>query len=84
MTIRSFRVPPAGLHADLEGSEAPGLKREVQLAGVHGNFGRFPDAKDYALAALRNYEPYGEGAKDDVLKTLKLIAYIDNAMKPGP
>jgi tetratricopeptide (TPR) repeat protein len=41
--------------------------------------GRFPDAKEYALAALRNYQTYGEGAKDDVLKTLELIAQIDKA-----
>jgi tetratricopeptide (TPR) repeat protein len=41
--------------------------------------GRFPDAKEYALAALRNYQPYGEGAKDDILDTLKLIAQIDKA-----
>jgi tetratricopeptide (TPR) repeat protein len=54
----------------------------IALALAQG--GRFPDAKEYALAAVRNYETYGEGAKDDVLKTRKLIDYIDNAMKPGP
>jgi Flp pilus assembly protein TadD len=41
--------------------------------------GRFADAREYALAALRNYQTYGEGAKDDVLKTLELIALIDKA-----
>jgi tetratricopeptide (TPR) repeat protein len=45
---------------------------------------RFGDAKEYALAALRNFQTYGEGAKDEVLKTLELIADVDNAMKPGP
>jgi tetratricopeptide (TPR) repeat protein len=42
---------------------------------------RFLDAKEYALAALRNFQTYGERAKDDVLNTLKLIALIDKAMK---
>jgi tetratricopeptide (TPR) repeat protein len=41
--------------------------------------GRFPDAKEYALAALRNFQTYGEGAKDDVLDTRELIALIDKA-----
>jgi tetratricopeptide (TPR) repeat protein len=52
-------------------------QRNVALALVQR--GRFPDAKEYALAALRNYQTYGEGAKDDVLKTLELIAWIDKA-----
>jgi tetratricopeptide (TPR) repeat protein len=41
--------------------------------------GRFPDAKEYALAALRNFQTYGEAAKDEVLKTRKLIEQIDKA-----
>jgi tetratricopeptide (TPR) repeat protein len=41
--------------------------------------GRFLDAKEYAKAALRNYQTYGEGAKDEVLETLELIARIDKA-----
>jgi len=41
--------------------------------------GRLADAKEYALAALRNFQTYGEGAKDEVLKTLALIAWIDKA-----
>jgi tetratricopeptide (TPR) repeat protein len=41
--------------------------------------GRLPDAKEYALAALRNFQTYGEGAKGDVLQTLELIAAIDKA-----
>jgi len=65
---------------DLYGAAKTQFNTAVALA----RRGRFHDAKEYALAALRNYQTYGEGAKDDVLKTLKLIAYIDNAMKPGP
>jgi tetratricopeptide (TPR) repeat protein len=43
--------------------------------------GRYADAKDYAVAALRGYEAYGEGAKENVLTTLKLIAEIDEDLK---
>ena len=43
--------------------------------------GRFADAKDYAVAALRGFEAYGEGAKEKVLKTLKLIADIEKGLK---
>ena len=43
--------------------------------------GRFADAKDYAVAALRGFEAYGEGAKENVLKTLKLIADIEKGLK---
>jgi tetratricopeptide (TPR) repeat protein len=49
------------------------------VAAALARRGRFPDAKEYALAALRNYETYGEGAKDIVLRTLELIAQIDKA-----
>ena len=39
--------------------------------------GRLADAKDYALAALRNYQTYGAGAQQEVQQTLTLIAAID-------
>ncbi len=44
------------------------------------NAGRFADAKDYALAALRNYQTYGASAQEDVQKTLELIAAIDKSI----
>jgi len=43
--------------------------------------GRFANAKDYAVAALLGFEAYGEGAKEKVLKTLKLIADIEKGLK---
>jgi tetratricopeptide (TPR) repeat protein len=52
-------------------------QRNVARALARG--GRFPDAKEYALAALRNFQTYGEGAKNDVLETRELIALIDKA-----
>jgi tetratricopeptide (TPR) repeat protein len=41
--------------------------------------GRLPDAREYALAALRNYQPYGASAAADVQKTLDLVADIAKA-----
>jgi tetratricopeptide (TPR) repeat protein len=52
---------------------------QYNVAGALALRGRLADAKEYALAALRNYQTYGEGAKDDVLDTLKLLAQIDKA-----
>lgn len=42
---------------------------------------RFGDAKEYALATLRNYQTYGASAASDVQKTLELIAHIDKIAK---
>lgn len=39
--------------------------------------GRFPDARDYAAAALRNYEQFGPAAADMVEKTQRLLAEIE-------
>jgi tetratricopeptide (TPR) repeat protein len=52
---------------------------QLSVARALAQRGRFPDAKEYALAALRNFQTYGEGAKDEVLETLELIALIDKA-----
>ena len=56
------------------------LTRE-NVAIALGQWGRFADAKDYAFAGLQGFEAYGEGAKEDILKTLKLIAQIEKGLK---
>jgi tetratricopeptide (TPR) repeat protein len=43
---------------------------------------RFADARDYAHAALRNFQTYGAGAQQDIQDTLDLIARIDKASHP--
>ncbi|MGB2985070.1 MAG: tetratricopeptide repeat protein [Phycisphaerae bacterium] len=45
--------------------------------------GRLPDAREYALAALRNFETYGDAAAQDIQKTQQLIAKIDQAIAKG-
>jgi tetratricopeptide (TPR) repeat protein len=48
-----------------------------------GNAGRLPDALAYARAALRNWEPYGEGAAEMIQETRGLIAEIEGEMGRG-
>lgn len=45
--------------------------------------GRLSDAKDYAAAALRGFQTFGDGAKDAISKTLKLIGLIEQGMEAG-
>ena len=46
------------------------------------NARRFADARDYAHAALRNFQTYGAGAQQDIQKARDLIALIDEASHP--
>jgi tetratricopeptide (TPR) repeat protein len=73
---------------DIRYSEAAGdiygaaqTRSNVALALAQG--GRFADAKEYAAAALRGFQTFGERAKDDILETLKLIALIEHGLKGG-
>ncbi|MEZ6111074.1 MAG: hypothetical protein R3C99_08670 [Pirellulaceae bacterium] len=43
--------------------------------------GRFPDAREYALAALRDYEKFGAGAANEVARTEQILALIDKASR---
>jgi len=43
--------------------------------------GRFADAREYALAALRNYRTYGDRAAADIERTEGLIAQIEQDMR---
>ena len=48
------------------------------------NASRLADAKEYALAALRNFETYGDRAAQEIQKTLQAIAEIEQLSKaPG-
>ncbi|HUU95751.1 MAG TPA: CHAT domain-containing protein [Phycisphaerae bacterium] len=60
---------------------AGGTRFNVALA--LGQAGRFADALDYAQAALRNYETYGEGAAEDVERTRALIVEIKRLQAQG-
>jgi len=45
------------------------------------NAGRLADAREYARAALRNFESFGNRAAEMIEKTRGLVAAIEAAMK---
>jgi tetratricopeptide (TPR) repeat protein len=58
---------------------AAGPRSNVAL--TLANAGRLADAKEYALAALRNYQTYGDRAAQEIQETLRLIAWIEQLSK---
>jgi tetratricopeptide (TPR) repeat protein len=56
-------------------------KIRFNVAAALARAGRFPDALDYAHAALRNFETYGERAAEDIAKTQRVITWIEEKMK---
>jgi hypothetical protein len=50
------------------------------------NTNRLSDAAEYARAALRNYETYGQAAAAEIQKTQQLLARIEQTLNspPGP
>jgi hypothetical protein len=59
--------------------EAGKHQRNISIFMVQAD--RISDGLLYARAALRNFEPYGQGAADVIQKTQGLIAEIEQAMK---
>jgi tetratricopeptide (TPR) repeat protein len=53
------------------------------IAIALANAGRLADAREYAYAALRNFETYGERAAEEIQKTRRVIEMIEEAMKGG-
>ncbi|MEK7404307.1 MAG: tetratricopeptide repeat protein, partial [Acidobacteriota bacterium] len=50
------------------------------VAGALAEAGRFKDAREYAYAALRDFESFGDGARDMLQKTYELIALIEKQL----
>jgi tetratricopeptide (TPR) repeat protein len=65
------------MQGDLYGVGITRLNVALGLAGA----GRFADAMEYAMAALRNFESYGERAVADIERTKSWIAKIEKDMK---
>jgi tetratricopeptide (TPR) repeat protein len=64
-------------HNEWAGDVNGAAKTRFNVALTLARSGRFADAKEYALAALRGYQSFGDRAKNDVMRTLDLIADID-------
>jgi tetratricopeptide (TPR) repeat protein len=58
---------------------AAGTRYNVAVLLIESD--RFVDALEYANAALRNFETYGEDAAEDIQKTRILIAEIEKALQ---
>ena len=58
---------------------AGGTRFNVALALAGAS--RFADARDYALAALRNFETYGDRAAADIANAKRLLAQIEQLRK---
>ncbi|MGQ0605095.1 MAG: tetratricopeptide repeat protein [Anaerolineales bacterium] len=59
--------------------EAGRCRRNVAI--TLANAGRLADAREYAYAALRNYETFDERAAEEIQRTRGLIDRIEKAMK---
>ena len=51
------------------------------VAVTLANVGRLSDAREYAYAALRNYEQYGEATAKEQAQTKQLIEMIEKDLK---
>jgi len=70
------------IHYDeLAGNQYGAGQTRFNVAVTLANAGRLPDAMLYARAALRNFEPYCQGAAQDIQDAQGLIAAIEQAMK---
>jgi tetratricopeptide (TPR) repeat protein len=56
-------------------------KARYNVANALASAGRFADAREYAYAALRNYETYGDRAADKIQKTQELIEQIEEDLQ---
>jgi tetratricopeptide (TPR) repeat protein len=65
------------LTGDLYGAAQDRFNVALALAQA----GRLADAREYALAALRNYETFGDRAAEKIQETRGLVARIEEDMK---
>jgi len=56
-------------------------RTRLNVAVALMNAGRLSDAVEYARAALRNFETYGQAAAAEIQKTQQLLAKIEQAMR---
>ena len=67
-------------YEEMQGNVYGAAQTRFNVALALMDAGRLPDAREYALAALRNYQTYGDRAAADIQETQRLIARIEQAM----
>jgi tetratricopeptide (TPR) repeat protein len=67
---------------EVQGNLYGAAQTRFNVAHALARAGRLPDARQYADAALRDFQTYGANAADDVRKTLTLISIIAKTATP--
>jgi tetratricopeptide (TPR) repeat protein len=67
-------------YKEMAGNQYGAGQTRFNIAVMLAQNGRAADALLYARAALRNFEPYGQGAAKDIEDTKGLIAWIEGLM----
>ena len=68
-------------HHEAQGDLYGAAQTRSNVAIALARAGRFADAREYALVALRNFETYGDRAADMIEQTRQLLAYIESALR---
>ena len=68
-------------YREMQGNLYDAARTRFNVAIGLADAGRLADAREYAHAALRNFETYGDRAADMIQKTQQLIARIEQALK---
>ena len=68
-------------YGETQGDLFGAAQTRSNVAVVLANAKRFQDAREYAHAALRSFETFGEGAEEETRRTRELIARIEQAIQ---
>lgn len=67
-------------YQEAQGNRFGAGKSRRSIARALFKAARFPDAREYALAALRDFESYGDHAAAEIEKTRRLLAQIEQGL----
>jgi len=70
-------------YCEVEGDFYRAAQARYKIAASLAGTGRLADAREYAHAALRNYETFGDRAAEDIQELQKFIAAIEEVLKLG-
>jgi tetratricopeptide (TPR) repeat protein len=68
-------------YEEAQGNQYGAAQTRFNVAIDLAQSGRLSDARQYALAALRDFQSYGDRAADDVADTEQLLAHIDQTIQ---
>ncbi|MGZ0220672.1 MAG: hypothetical protein ACKVIY_16855, partial [Acidimicrobiales bacterium] len=68
-------------YAEAAGNSFEAGKYRVNVAIALVQSGRLSDAPEYALAALRDFQSYGDRAADQIAQTEQLLAHIEQSIQ---